>query len=103
MKKKQIKKNFENLFLDDYEKELEEFLNKGKYESSGKLEDTKRLFEVAARNYSALRKSKRITIRVNYFDLLRVKAKAKDSRIPYQTLLGTLIHRYAGDEARLEI
>ncbi len=102
MKRKQME-NFDNLYLDDYEKELEEFLNKGEYVSSGKLEDTKRLFEAAARNHSALRKSKRITIRVNYFDLLRVKAKAKDSHIPYQTLLGTLIHRYAGDEARLEI
>lgn len=103
MKKTKIKPNFDNLFLDGYEKELEKFLSQGKYVSAGNLENTKRLFQMAARNHNILRKSKRITIRVNHLDLLRVKAKAKQDSIPYQTLLGVLIHRYAADEAQIQL
>lgn len=44
MKKTQIKPNFDSMFLDGYEKELEEFLSQGKYVSSGNLEETKRMF-----------------------------------------------------------
>lgn len=35
-----------------------------------------------------------ISMRVNYQDLLEFKAIANEERIPYQTLLGSLIHKY---------
>ena len=47
--------------------------------------------------------SKRIHIRVNNKDLLKVKAKAQESNIPYQTLLGTLIHKFAVGDTKITI
>lgn len=94
---------FKNLKLDKEELEIEAALSRGEYRPVKNLAATKKLFQAAARNHNILQKSKRITIRVNYLDLLRVKAKAKQDSIPYQTLLGVLIHRYAADEARIQI
>jgi len=39
-------------------------------------------------------KSIRITFRVNQGDLVKLKAKAMEKNIPYQTLLSTLIRSY---------
>jgi len=50
-----------------------------------------------------LQKSKPVTLRINQFDLIRVKAKAKRKNIPYQTLLGFLIRQYAQGEYKLTI
>ena len=35
------------------------------------------------------------TIRIKQLDLIKVKAKAREKQLPYQTLLGALIHDYA--------
>lgn len=45
-----------------------------------------------------LRRSKKITVRVNQSDLVELKAKAKHQNIPYQTLLGSLIRAYVQGE-----
>lgn len=94
---------FKNLQLDPEETAIEAALARGEFISVPNLAATKRLFEKAARNYQALQKSKPITIRVNQEDLLKVKIKAKRNRIPYQTLLGTLIHQYAEDQTQLQL
>lgn len=93
MKNKLHKTTNENI-LDSYEKELEEFLNAGVYKSSEDVNETKRMFEEAARRHSAFRQSKSITLRLGKEDLIRVKAKAKKNKIAYQTLIGLLIHQY---------
>ena len=94
---------FKNLVLDKEEQEIEHALERGEFVESEDAERIKNLFQEAAREHVELRKSKRITLRVNYEDLLRVKAKAKRNRIPYQTLLGSLIHQYAEDRTHLSV
>lgn len=39
-------------------------------------------------------KNKTINFRINYKDLLDLKANAAKEGMPYQTLLGSLIHKY---------
>ena len=39
-------------------------------------------------------KRKTISMRVNYRDLLKFKTNAAEEGMPYQTLLGSLIHKY---------
>ncbi len=55
----------------------------------------------AASRYIELHTSKPITIRINQLDLIKIKAKAKNQQIPYQTLLGALLHDFA--EGRKEL
>lgn len=90
------KKQRKNVYapLDKYEKELEKFLDKGEYVSSDNFKETKRVFQEAAERFGELQKSKSVTLRINQGDLIKIKARAKYSQIPYQTLISLLVHKY---------
>ncbi len=81
--------------LDSQEARIEKALERGEYVSAPNLAETKKLFKQAAKDYQELNKTKRITIRVNNQDLMKVKARAKKNNIPYQTLLNALIRQFA--------
>lgn len=85
---------FKNLILDDYEKELEASLAEGEWKRVDNFIKRKKGVEQAARDALELRKSKRITFRINQGDLVRLKTRADQKSIPYQTLLGALIRDY---------
>lgn len=89
------------IILDDYEKEIEESLSRGKLVSAPSFSETKKMFQEAAKNYKELRETKSITLRVNKEDLIKIKAKAKKSTIPYQTLINLLIRQYLRGQAAL--
>lgn len=103
MKKRQSNKYPDEIPLDDYEKELEAFLDKGKFTTDKNFQKTKKMLEEAAKRHQELRKSKRITLRVNNEDLIKVKARAKRASIPYQRLIGALIHKFAEGQTKLEV
>src|SRR5579859_7796359 len=86
---------FADLILDEDEKELEEALERGEFEESSDFENTKKMLEGAAQQYRQLNTSKSVTLRINQLDLIKIKAKAKRNNIPYQTLLGALLHDFA--------
>ena len=94
---------FKNLVLDDYEKEIEEALEKGEFRRVENFEETKKMFQETAKMHKELLKTKRITLRVNQEDLLMVKAKAKRVKIPYQRLLSALIHQFAEGKREIKI
>lgn len=96
-------KAFKNLKLDKEQEKIEKALENNEFVRVPNLAATKKMFQEAAKNYRQLKKSKRITIRVNQEDLIKVKAKAQRNKIPYQTLLNALIHQYATGRARVEL
>lgn len=101
-----MKKNFnpfKNLVLDAEEQAIEDAFERGEYVSVPDLEESKRMWKQAAINTINKRKDKSITLRVNQGDLAKVKAKAQRQRIPYQTLIGLLISKYASGDLRLSI
>ena len=89
--------------LDKQEKKIEKALEREEFISASNLEATKNLFKEAVRNYENLQKTKRITIRVNQGDLIKVKAKAKRNNIPYQTLLNALIRQFAQGRTSIRV
>ena len=95
MKKTTANNVFTTIILDEEEKSLETAFDNGEFEEDPDFLNTKTMLEEAAKNYLKLNTAKPITIRVNQFDLIKVKARAKRKQIPYQTLLGSLIHQYA--------
>ena len=103
MKKQRNNNPFTNLILDDEEKQLEEALEKGEFERDSDLQNTKAMLEEAASRYMELHNSKPVTLRINQLDLIRIKAKAKRKNIPYQTLLGALLHDFAEGKTELNI
>jgi predicted DNA binding CopG/RHH family protein len=57
------------------------------------------LAKQAAKEY--LSKSKNITLRLNIMDLKGIKAKSKELGIPYQTIIGVLVHQYVDGKVKL--
>lgn len=87
-----------NVYLDDEEKKLAESLeNEGWVSDLPKKEKQK--YEASAR-YS-LNKQMRINIRMTERDLMKIRAKAIEEGIPYQSLISMLIHKY--NEGKMSI
>jgi predicted DNA binding CopG/RHH family protein len=103
MKKQKNNDPFAKLVLDEEERELEEALERGEFESDPDFENTKAMLEEAASRYLELHTSKPVTLRINQLDLIKIKAKAKQKHIPYQTLLGALLHEFAEGKKELSI
>lgn len=97
------KNPFDDLVLDDEEQAIEDAIERGEYEEAPDLENTKKMLQHAARNYKQLNTSKPVTLRINQLDLIKIKAKAKRSNIPYQTLLGAVLHDFAEGKRDLVI
>jgi predicted DNA binding CopG/RHH family protein len=92
---------FDGLVLDDEEQAIEDAAQD--YVSAPDFAARKKLVEDAARQYVQLNTSKPITLRVKQTDLIRIKAKARRNNIPYQTLLGAVLHDFAEDKRDLII
>ncbi|MDP3983269.1 MAG: antitoxin [bacterium] len=83
-----------NQILTDEEQKIENSLEQGNWKSISNLAKQKKELQKVAAYALDLRKSKRITFRVNQGDLVKLKAKAMEKNIPYQTLLSSLIRSY---------
>lgn len=78
---------------DEYEKELIELEDKILGEARDPTDSEKRLLQEAARN--TLIKDKRINIRISSRDLGSLQRRANRYGMPYQTLISSILHRYA--------
>ena len=77
-----------NILLDDYENEILEAYESGKL----KPLNTKIDFQTVAHN--TMIKNKKINIRISENDLSALRRKAAHEGIPYQTLIGSVLHKY---------
>lgn len=82
-------KHKEPILFDEYESEILEAFENGKLKPVEPSED----FKTIARN--TMRKNKKINIRISENDLSALQRKAARDGIPYQTLIGSVLHRFA--------
>jgi predicted DNA binding CopG/RHH family protein len=82
-------KNNKHMNLNEYESEILEAFESGKLKPVEPTED----FKAIARN--TMRKNKKINIRISENDLTALQRKAARDGIPYQTLIGSVLHRFA--------
>lgn len=78
-----------NVQLDNYENEILEAYEQGKLRPSPSDTD----FKAVARN--TMKKDRKINIRISENDLSALQRKAAREGIPYQTLIGSILHKYA--------
>ncbi len=81
-----------SVILTDEEMELLEAIEKGELVSVKNVDQAKVDATAAAKN--TLNKTKNINIRLSEKDLLKAKAKASETGIPYQTLISSIIHQF---------
>lgn len=79
--------------LNKQEKEITESIERGDWRSvRGVKKQIKRYQEYAK---ATVRKDKRVNIRMSEKDLIRIRKKAMEEGLPYQTLISSVLHRYA--------
>ena len=81
--------------LNKQEKEIVESVERGEWRSvRGVKKQIKRYKEYAK---ATVRKDKRVNIRMSEKDLIRIRKKAMEEGLPYQTLISSVLHRYANN------
>ena len=78
-------------YLDKDEMELARSIENGEWVSDLTKKERKQYEEYARYSFN---KQKRINIRMNERDLRKIRAKAIEEGIPYQSLIAMLIHKY---------
>lgn len=80
----------EDFKLDREEQEISDAFDRGEFVSISKEENTRyrAMFE------DFFKKKKNINIRISEQDLLRVKSKALEEGLPYQTYIASIIHKH---------
>lgn len=79
--------------LDKEERELLRAVERGEFRSIPDLEKKKKLYQEYAR--ATLDKKRNINIRVSERDLLKLKSRAAEKGLPYQTLVTSVLHQYS--------
>ncbi|TVP97526.1 MAG: antitoxin [Balneolaceae bacterium] len=86
--------------LDEYEKGIEEALEAGEFKSVKNLEQEIAAAREMAENHT--RKDQRMNIRISQRDLERIKSKAMEEGVPYQTLVTSVLHKYVSGKFKEE-
>jgi predicted DNA binding CopG/RHH family protein len=84
-----MNKRQKTIELDEYEQEILDAFENGKL----KPVESKTDFQAIARN--TMRKNRKINIRISENDLLALQRRAAREGIPYQTLIGSVLHKFA--------
>jgi predicted DNA binding CopG/RHH family protein len=94
-KTKMIKVRSKRFFepLDEQERDIRDAVEKNELVLVPDEERAKEELVRAAR--ATLAKNRHISIRLSEKDLMRLRAKASELGIPYQTLIGSILHQYA--------
>ncbi len=78
--------------LDEEERDIEAALERGEYVSAPDLPERIKEWKEAIVNS---RRKKSITMRIQSRDLELIKVKALEEGMPYQTLISSILHKYA--------
>ncbi len=65
------------------------------FENNRMISDKEKLTDYIVVAKNTIEKNSKISIRVNEKDLRKVKSKAIEVGVPYQTLINMIIHQYA--------
>ena len=77
------------IILDEYESEILDAFENGKLKPARSKTD----FQAIAHN--TMRKNRKINIRISENDLTALQRRAARDGIPYQTLIGSVLHKFA--------
>ena len=79
--------------LDEQERDIRDAIDKDELVPVPDEEASKEMLVRAAR--ATIAKNRHISIRLSEKDLMRLRAKALELGMPYQALIGSILHQYA--------
>ena len=86
------------MYIDENEKNLIEEIHNEKYIQPKDMQKQMQELKEIAQKVSS--KKKPVNIRLLESDIIKIKAKALYEGIPYQTLIGSIIHKFANDRLK---
>lgn len=92
-RKNKMPTEIQDLQLDEEEREIFNAFKKGKLKTVANFKEELAQAKEAAAN--SLAKDARINIRMSSVDLEHIKRKAVYDGLPYQTLIASILHKYA--------
>lgn len=82
--------------LDAEERAISRAYARGEYRSVPDLAEAKKRYAAYARyTLEKRRKNRRVNIRLSLFDIELMQHRALEEGIPYQTLMASVLHKYA--------
>ncbi len=98
-----IKADHKDFFepLDEQERDLREAAEKEALLPASDQQEWREKLVRAAR--ATIAKNRHISIRLSERDLMLIRARALELGIPYQTLIGSILHQYAEGKVRTEL
>jgi predicted DNA binding CopG/RHH family protein len=87
-----MKKTYDQVKLTKEEKNIEKERKEGKYAPIADFAEEKRRLMQAAR--LPAKKTRTITIRLPEATIVGIRKKAEEEGIPYQTLIGSILHKH---------
>lgn len=85
--------------LSKREKNLRDSIERGEWKSLPNRDvEIEKSVQAARAQIEAIRKEARVSLRLNSTDVSRMREKAHQAGIPYQTLIASVIHRFATDQ-----
>ena len=84
------------IILDKEEEQILKDFGEGKYIRVKDFEQEKKRLQEIAKN--TLQKTRNINLRVSQKTLQKLKSKAAEEGIPYQTLASSVLHKFANKE-----
>jgi predicted DNA binding CopG/RHH family protein len=96
-----MNKRYNETPLDQEERDLAHEIENDLYEEVSSVERKGILSagKEAAKNY--LEKNKNINLRLSYSDIVKIKVKAAEAGLPYQTLAASILHQYANEKFQI--
>jgi len=88
---------FTNLILNEYEQEIEKSFESGDFEQIENFAEEKELLKQAAKNTL---KKKPISLRLDNRIISDYKSIALTEGIPYQTLMASVLHKFANGRVK---
>jgi len=79
--------------LDEQERDIRDALEKDELAPVPNEDESEEMLVRAA--HATIAKNRHISIRLSEKDLMRLRAKALELGLPYQTLIGSILHQYA--------
>jgi len=88
-------------YLDNEERDIMEAVKRGEFKSSGRpLEEIKAEWQAIVRN---TQRKKPVTVRIQERDIAKLKVRASQKGMPYQTLIASVLHQYAEGTLKEEV
>jgi len=85
--------------LSKQEKDLHDSLERGEWKSVPNRDaEIKKSVQAARVQIEAIRKEARVSLRLNSTDVDRMREKANQVGLPYQSLIASVIHQFATDQ-----